>query len=48
MTALARASSNYKRQINPLIRGNKDYGSKYSVEKELLVVSLKRLVAKTN
>jgi hypothetical protein len=27
---------------------HKDYGSKYSVEKILLVVSLKGLVAKTN
>jgi hypothetical protein len=27
---------------------HKDYGSKYSVEKELLVVILKGLVAKTN
>jgi hypothetical protein len=50
MTALARASSNCKRQTHPLVREmlRKDYKCKGSVEKKLLVVSLKGFVAKTN
>jgi hypothetical protein len=50
MTVLARASSNCKLQTHPLIKRmlHKDYESKYSVDKKMLVVSLKVLVAKTN
>jgi hypothetical protein len=49
MTALARTSRNCIRQTHPLVREvlHKDYESKYSVEK-MLVVSLKGLVAKKN
>jgi hypothetical protein len=42
MTALARTSSNCELMLH------KDYESKYPVEKKMLVVSLKGLVAKTN
>jgi hypothetical protein len=45
MTALARTSSNYKRQERML---HKDYDWKGSVEKKSLVVSLKGLGAKKN
>jgi hypothetical protein len=50
MTALARASSNCKRQTYPFIREDvKDNNRKCSVGNEkLLVVSLKGLFAKTN
>jgi hypothetical protein len=45
MAALARTSSNYKRQAHPLVRV--DYNRKCSVEKKkLLVVNLKGFVAK--
>jgi hypothetical protein len=50
MTALAKAS-NCKLQTHPLVRErmlHKGYERKCSGEKELLVVSLKGLVAKTN
>jgi hypothetical protein len=50
MIALTRASNNCKRQTHPLVREdvNMDYENKYSVEKKMLVMILKRLVAKTN
>jgi hypothetical protein len=51
MTAMAKASSNCKRQTHPLVRRmlHKDYDRKCSVEKKTLqVVSLKGIVAKTN
>jgi hypothetical protein len=50
MTALVRAVSSCKRQTHPLVKRmlRKDYDRKCSVEKKLLVVILKRLVAETN
>jgi hypothetical protein len=50
MTALARASSNYKRQTHPLISEDVTYGIKPQVFswKNLLVVGLKGLGAKTD
>jgi hypothetical protein len=48
MTALARASSNCKRQTHPLVREHVRENRKCSFEKKILVVSLKGLVAKIN
>jgi hypothetical protein len=49
MTALARASRNYKRQAHPIVRKMlyKDYDRKCSIEK-LVALSFKGLGTKTN